>query len=238
METTKQYDEKRTQLHNQIKSLIDEWKNHPEGITEFLKFSSRFYEYSLDNRILIAQRNEGAQFVGSFNKFKSMGYSVLKGQKGMKIFVPTTVTLYKDPENNDWRKISKAPKKIKEEIKKGNIKTKQPLRFKIGSVFDISQTNCPPENYPEILGIGTASEKHSLLCEGVEKYCNSIGVAVEYSPLNAGQRGYYNRLNNTVTISNLLEDSGRLSTLTHELSHALMHYSFYSVCYNLREPLR
>jgi hypothetical protein len=56
---------------------------------EYLDFMSKFYNYSPRNSALIQKQFRGAEAVGSFTFWKNKGYSVQKGEKGIKIVVPT-----------------------------------------------------------------------------------------------------------------------------------------------------
>lgn len=62
--------------------------------------------------------------------------------------VPVTVTLFKD--KNKLIKMSNATKLQKQQIKNGKIKTIQRTYFKLGTVFDITQTNMPIEKHQEL----------------------------------------------------------------------------------------
>lgn len=223
-EWNKMKEEKKEQLFNQVNDIINNFQNSPENIIEYLKFNSKFHQYSNNNTLLIYSQNQFASFCASYKAFKDMGYQVLKGQKGMKILVPQILTLWYDESLEQWKKLSEATKSEKEKIKNNEYQTKKTTVFGIGTVFDIGQTDCPSSDYPKILDMGFASSKHRLLYDAVVNYAKNEGISVEEKFLpSITTRGYYTRENNSITISDKLKDNMKLSVITHELSHALIH---------------
>lgn len=55
-----------------IQNIVNNFKEDPEKILEFIDFQSRFYNYSTRNTILIYAQNPGALFVGSFSAIKKV----------------------------------------------------------------------------------------------------------------------------------------------------------------------
>ncbi|MEZ3420595.1 MAG: ssDNA-binding domain-containing protein [Eubacterium sp.] len=223
-EWRKMQDEKKDKLFNRVNDIINHFQNAPENIIEYLKFNAKFHQYSSNNTILIYEQNHMARFCASYKTFKDMGYQVQKGQTGMKILVPQLLTLWYDEKLQEWKKLSESTKEEKEKVKNNEVKTKRITMFGVGTVFDIGQTDCPTSDYPKLFDVGFASETHSRLYAAVVHYAESKGIAVEeqFFP-SITQRGYYSRDNNLIAISDKLEDSMKLSVITHELSHALMH---------------
>lgn len=220
-------DEAKEKLKSQVAEIVTNFENDPEDILEFLHFSSRFYQYSTNNKMLIYRQNPGARFCASYNKLKEMGYQVQQGQKGMEILVPAAVTYWYDDNISQWKRLSEAGKEEKAKIKAGKIETKKITVFKIGHTFDIGQTDCPVTEYPKLFGMGYSSEKHDELFNAVKSYCEERGIPVyiENFP-SISMRGYYQPADNTIHLSDKLNDSMKLSVLTHELGHAVMHAAY------------
>lgn len=176
-----------------IQNIVNNFKEDPEKILEFIDFQSRFYNYSTRNTMLIYAQNPGALFVGSFAAIKKITdelakehklpngelpyYGIKKGAKAIKIFVPQKITYLKN-ESGDWIQLSKADKQMQLEYKKGNIESYQRLGFGIGSVFDISQTNLPIELYPTVIseGFGEESEIHKQFAEYITDFCKQHNI--------------------------------------------------------------
>lgn len=220
-------DEAKEKLKAQVTEIVTNFENNPEDILEFLHFSSRFYQYSTKNKMLIYRQNPGARFCASYNKLKEMGYQVQRGQKGMEILVPVAVTYWYDDNISQWKRLSEAGKEEKAKIKAGEIETKKITVFKIGHTFDIGQTDCPVADYPKLFNMGYASEKHDKLFNAVKSYCEERGIPVYIDSFpSISMRGYYQPADNTIHLSDKLNDSMKLSVLTHELGHAVMHASY------------
>lgn len=83
------------------------------------------------------------------------GAFVKKGEHGLSIFVPVLVTVLETEEGPVQLKY--ASKEQKEAYKRGEIKGETETRFRLGTVFDISQTTFPPERYPELFHMGYES---------------------------------------------------------------------------------
>ena len=108
----------KTLLENADKE-IEKFFDTPEAIKEYLSFMSRFYNYSYNNSILIQRQFKGAQAVGSYAFWKEKGFTINKGEKGIKILVPyKSKPRFKD-ENGEIKTIDEANEKEKKLIKDG-----------------------------------------------------------------------------------------------------------------------
>jgi len=207
-----------------IKEISDGYTKDPDQLAELLEFASRFYKYSINNTELIKAQNPGALFVQSFDAWKHMDAHVKKGEHGLKIWVPVKVTLL-FPTGEKPVLLSEATETQKLDYESGIIPGKQSLRYKIGSVFDISQTDYPVEKLPELYSMGYSSEQHMLISKGLIKFCESHGVKVSEEDLESvSLRGYYSADARKIAINNLVEDSQYLSTLSHEIGHMLQEH--------------
>lgn len=216
-------EEKFEALQEQLETIADSYVADPEKIAEYLQFASKFYRYSPTNTMLIQAQNSAATFIASFQAWRSQGYSVRRGETGMKIFVPVTVTFFKDSKG-DVKQISQATAQEKKMIQDKKFESWTKLRFKIGTVFDIVQTNVPFADYPKILTPGVASEEHAAITERLTSYieANVCDVKTQMSD-GATILGSYDRHLNLIQLSPAQEDTALLSTLAHELGHAIMH---------------
>ncbi|EPZ61880.1 ltrC-like domain protein [[Clostridium] sordellii ATCC 9714] len=68
---------------------ISSYFQSPEDMKKYLDFMSKFYKYSPRNIALIENQFMVAKAVGSFKFWKDNGFTVNKGEKGIKILVPT-----------------------------------------------------------------------------------------------------------------------------------------------------
>lgn len=224
--STEEKERRKKELLNKVENIIDNFQRSPADLIEYFKFNSKFYQYSKNNNALIYQQNPYAQYCGSFKTFKDMGYSVKKGEHGMKILVPYISKYFYNADAQEWKKVSEATAEQKLKIKNGELEIKQYTSFGVGTVFDISQTDCPVEEYPKFFGFGHASKSHRELFNAVKYYAEGKGIPVEIIDLKSiTLSGEYNAADNSIVLSDKLNDDRLLSVMTHELSHALLHNS-------------
>lgn len=209
-----------------VRQVAEEYRCNPEKMIEYFQFASQFYTYSPNNVALIYHQNRGATFVQSFKGWKDMGASVLANASGIHILTPTPTT-YLQINDDTVIKLSNATKKQKELYKQGLIESFQKMNFSVGYVFDISQTTFPKERYPEIFTMGRQSKSHARITNALIKFseqeiqCPVITENIESISL----RGYYEPLTHRIVLNHLMDDTERLSTMSHELGHALVHYN-------------
>lgn len=155
-EWKEQAKENQNQARELILSVSKSYTENPEKMAEVLEFASRFYQYSLHNMQLIYAQNNHAAFVQSFDAWKKMDAHVKKGENGMKIWVPVKLTIL-ILSDGQTVPLSEASEEQKKGYYNGYIEGKKVLRFKIGTVFDIAQTDFPKERYPELYSMGYSS---------------------------------------------------------------------------------
>lgn len=221
----RQQEETKEILSRMVEETAKNYQDNPEDLAELLAFRSRFRTYSFRNTALILRQNPGASFVASYEKFKEMGYQVRRGQKGMMVFVPVEVSFFQDPQTGKWVQLKQASPEQKLKIKRREIPLQVKTIFKIGHVFDISQTDCPQKDYPKFFHMGYPSALHATLYNAVEKYCTqTLHCPVYQKGMDSiVLHGYYDRQKNEIYINSQLEDTQRLSTLIHEMGHSILH---------------
>ncbi len=210
-------------LKAQVIQTAENYKRDPKLMAELVDFRAKFYDYSLNNAMLIMAQNKNATFVASFNEWKSLGYGVNKGEKGLKILVPYEVTYYeKDGVLKNVRNASRED--LSKIYNKNENETVKKTYFTIGHVFDISQTNCPASDYPKVFDMGYESAGHAALYESIKGFAEKIGFKVVEDTLDSiALKGFFRPADDSITINNKLGDSEKLATITHEFAHALMH---------------
>lgn len=230
--------EEKKKMEEKIREAIESWSANPETLVEFFQFAEKFsYKYSFRNTLLIQQQNRGAILCQSFEAWKKSGYSVLKEMHGMSIYVPVQATMLEV--DGKYIPLFEASDKQREDYKNGEIPYKTMLHYRIGKTFDIAQTNFPPEKYPELLSRGIPSDKHGKCIQAICEYCetelqvpvimeakgsgNSHDLNMEYGIQGASLYGFYDRVAKEIHIGKTLQDTAALSTLTHEMGHAVAH---------------
>ncbi|MBS6953519.1 MAG: ImmA/IrrE family metallo-endopeptidase [Enterocloster asparagiformis] len=213
-----------------ITDITETYETDPRLLVELLEFSSRFYQYSYRNKVLIQNQNPGATYVQSFAAWKKAGYPVKANEKGIRIFVYTPLT-YLDISETKSVLLSKATKEQKQAYKAGKIKSHVVPNYDLGSVFDISQTICPPEKYPEYYYMGYENIEAHELMKGLEAYAEKhLNTRVVDNDLHSialrGQAFVQPTMKDgsyLIELNEKLKDSERFSTLTHEIAHQVLH---------------
>lgn len=140
--------ENQNRVRDMLHSVESEYVEDPDKLLGILKVGTSFYQYSLNNMKLIYLQKPDATYIQSFEAWKKMGVSVQKGQKGIKIFVPVRTTML-ILEDGALCPLSDATAEQRELYHKGLLKAQSKISYKIGNVFDISQTNFPEERRTE-----------------------------------------------------------------------------------------
>lgn len=207
-----------------IKQIAESFSD-PAAYAEMVAFKARFHQYSARNAELIYAQNPGASFLASYKRFSDMGWQVQQGQHGLKILAPAPVTFYKDPKTAEWRRLREADKATAQKIKAGGLETRQKMSFKLGTVFDISQTDCPPEQYPRLISVGQCSELHHAAAECLISFCEEkLHCPVQLADLQSVTlRGQYSPSEHRILLNDRLNDTQLISTLAHEMGHAMLH---------------
>jgi hypothetical protein len=223
------------ELKKTLDDILERYKENPEQIAELLAFKGQFHSYSMHNTILIYNQNPGATYVASFRDWKKKGYHVLKGQHGIRVRFPIRtelIAIEKDGKTH-YKRVADAAPEERQQIEEGTLKTVSRIRFGTGTVFDISQTDCPPEKYPEYFHMGYSSEQHAALYRTIKEYAQQKGIQVLEADLRSiSLRGDYLPTPNMIRINDKLNDTEKLSTLTHELGHALLHNNEQTIKYS------
>lgn len=206
-----------------IEQIISSYQRDPKLYAQALQFGSNFYNYSLHNKCLIQAQNPYAAYVQSFTEWKKQGVKINKGAKGIKIFVPTVTTLYNL--DGKWIKKSDATKEQLKLVADNKVEVYKKTTYMLGNVFDIGQTDFPVERYPEYYHMGYKSEVHSQVVKGIEEFCKEV-LACEVQKQDVESirlRGYFTPADNSITMNGKLNDTQYLSTLIHEMGHAVLH---------------
>lgn len=228
-------------LSDKVLSQIKKYTTSPEDLLEYANYISQFYHYSPNNIGLIQDQFHGAVAVASFKDWKEKGYSVNKGEKGIKILSYTPVTLFED-ENGEEKNLYNATEKEKELIKNGILKSWKVPRFKIGHVFDVSQTNCPLEDLPKafpnkqfnfVIDEGSNVE---YLKKGINAVAKELNIEIKdmresrfgFNELGSAKGAFLQGINpmkKEIVLNSRNTETQAIATSIHELAHAKLHDS-------------
>ncbi|PKE11089.1 hypothetical protein CW685_08285 [Macrococcoides caseolyticum] len=207
-------------------------KMNVEDVKEYFEFMSNMYDYSPRNIGMMKNQYPGAEFVASKEKFKELGFDILENQKPIKILAPNKVT-YMKLGNDNLKQLKYATKEEREKVKNKEIKTVQKTFYKLAPVYDLTQTNAKPEDYPKVypnarIDLKLDNPKLALEIKKANiKYLEKLGIPVSVENFSVNglgtAKGYYEPLNHKIALNSLNTESENVMTLVHETAHALMH---------------
>ena len=190
-----------------------------EQYTQYLKVMSQFHRYSFNNTLLIAMQRPGATLVAGYSaREKKFNRNVMKGEKGIRI-----ISLAPSKEKKEQKKIDPETGEVvlRED---GQPETEEVTitipRFKVATVFDVSQTDGDP--LPE-LGIAelTASvDNYDLFMEAIDEI---TPVPIRYEDISGTAKGYFDPINKERVIRQGMGELQTVKTAIHETVHALLH---------------
>ena len=188
-----------------------------EQFKSFLDMMSKFHNYSLNNIHLLKMQNPSVSHVASFNKWKTdFERTVKKGSKALKIWVPYQVKT-KIPVNQN--ELSFSPSENEMEEKEVTV-----TRFKLGNVFDVSQTE--GKELPKAINELTGSVKdYEDLYRAAKAVSMDNQVPISFEDIKKeSANGYYSPDENRIVISKGLKGQEHiLKTIFHEMAHSDLH---------------
>ncbi|MBQ7131203.1 MAG: DEAD/DEAH box helicase family protein [Oscillospiraceae bacterium] len=207
------------------RSVVDigeSFKLDPSTIAEYMAYRAKFTKYSAQNQLRIYAQNPHATFVKTYKQWADMGHKVIK-KGAIQLLQPAFCEYFKD-ENGNVKKVSQASSLEKAAIANGEIETWVKKRFEAFNVFDISQTNCPPSEYPKFFEKGFESKQHNDIYKVLRQIAENNGITVSVEDVNSiSLHGYYSPKEDKIVLSDKLNDTELAHTMSHELAHALMH---------------
>lgn len=201
------------------KHLKEGMKNYldSEQFKSFLDTMSKFHNYSLNNIHLLKMQNPSVSHVASFNKWKTdFERTVKKGSKALKIWVPYQVKTKISANQNE---LSFSPSENEMEEKEVTV-----TRFKLGNVFDVSQTE--GKELPKAINELTGDVKdYEDLYRAAKAVSMDNQVPISFEEIKReSTNGYYSPDENRIVISKGLKGQEQiLKTIFHEMAHADLH---------------
>ena len=218
----KKLTEAKAQLACGVEALLKDnrWK-------EYLQFSLKFHRYSFFNMMLIMLQRPDATNVASFNTWKSMGRHVKKGEHGIEIFVPLLARSHSKEEHLATKEEASSEHSLEEEG--WQCSGKVLVGFKMGHVFDVSQTDGEPlPERPYARLEGDDAGMFAVLKTAIETLLQ-IPVTVDALPPHTIGCCRYDPDQDcrplAITISDdpTLSSAQKLAALAHEGAHAILH---------------
>ena len=190
-----------------------------ERYTEYLNTMSKFHNYSFNNTLLITMQKPEATLVAGYQAWqKKFNRHVKRGEKGIQIIVPT-------------------PVREKQEIEKIDPDTQEPIigedgqpeteivemiipRFRVATVFDVSQTEGEPIAELEVPELTGSVQFYDTFMQALQ---NISPVPIRMMNVEGEAKGYYHQTEKYIAIKEDMSNVQTMKTGVHEVSHALLH---------------
>ncbi len=187
----------------------------------YLAAQARFHHYSWGNVLLILSHRPDATHVAGYRTWQSLGRSVRRGERGIRIVVPL-------------RPSNPQPVDDSEDGETGIDTHRSWMHYGTGVVFDITQTEGAP--LPNVEVPVLEGEGDRTLYGRLEEVARSEGLPVDWvgdDELNEGTMGYYHPKERRIA----LREASPLQ-MTKTLAHELAHYFNEAECSSAAEETR
>ena len=160
-----------------------------------------------------------------------MGYKINEGETGIKIIYPVFLKFIKVKINDTQFDIKPIYLLTEDELKRLKDKKddsvtlykEKATHFKVGNVFDASQTTMPLEEINKTLNPMLEDPRADSVADVFIKAIYKDGFKVKYDDILNGAKGYCDFDNNTIVVKKNLNNLMRLKVIVHEYAHLLAH---------------
>lgn len=185
---------------------------------EYLSAMSKFHTYSFGNVMLILMQNPAASCVAGFHTWKKeFGRNVKAHENGLKILAPCPYRRFIEQDKLDkdgTPVLDEAGKPLRERT------LVQLMRFRIVTVFDISQTE--GRELPSI-GVSELSGDIVHFKELADAITSVSPVPILYEAPHGAAKGCFNHVTEEILIRPGMSQKQTVKTMLHEISHATLH---------------
>lgn len=192
-----------------------------EMYTTYLRTMAKFHNYSFNNTLLIAMQRPDATLVAGFNAWKNkFNRYVKKGEKGIQIIAPAPIKEVEEREKID-KDTGLAVLNENGEPEMERVEYVIP-RFRLTTVFDISQTDGEPIPSLEVNELTASVKDYALLTAAIEQVSP---VPMRFDEIKGDAKGYYSDADKEICIQVGMGESQTIKTMIHEVAHAMLHNS-------------
>lgn len=185
----------------------------------YLQTMAKFHNYSFNNTLLIAMQRPDATLLAGYQTWqKKFHRHVKRGEKGIKIIAPVPVK-----EKRQVEKIDEETQEIVIGIDgQPETETVERIlpRFRVTTVFDISQTEGEPLPTLEVNELVGDVFIYEDFMKGLEEISP---VPFQFQEIDSGAKGYYSNAEKLVAIQTGMSQAQTMKTAVHETAHAILH---------------
>lgn len=185
----------------------------------YLDVMSRFHNYSFSNSVLIAMQKPDATLLAGYSGWqKKFQRHVNAGEQGIKIFAPAPVKVQVEKERKDpdtgLPELDENGDPVTETVE---IRTP---KFKVVTVFDVSQTDGKPLPTLDIDELTGSVEHYDQFFEALIR---TATVPIGFEAMEDGSNGYYHLEEKRIAIREGMSEAQTVKTAIHELAHSRLH---------------
>lgn len=185
-----------------------------EFVKNFLKFSSRFHNYSYSNQMLIWIQSRGkAQHVASATNWTKLGRSVRDWDKGIMIFAPNFKNIEK--ENKLTGEKEKVQLKFFKAVKVYDISATVPIPGHKSPFQPVSRKDWSKDSNDDI-------EELNVLINSLMSWIKEKNINFNYEKMSDEMGGY--SAGGKIAINDKFRGMNLFSTLVHEAAHEILHW--------------
>jgi antirestriction protein ArdC len=217
------------ELNSAVERIVtsDDWR-------KYLDFQSRFNKYSARNTLWLQaqakERNMEVDVFASFGTWKKQGRTVKRGEHGFRVLAPIVYQREKSELEIEADQRNMGAMKSSGNIADPSKTTESEVRgFTLATVFDLSQTDGPPETLPKnpVRVTPIVGQCDQGIFDALVTEIKAAGYEVKFvdgedwTPSTNGRTTPKIR---TVEIRNSLSPAAQAKTLAHELTHIVLEH--------------
>lgn len=216
--------DKKTELITKIDLYINDLVNATDAATmdaairRYLTFHAKFYNYSINNTLLILIQNPNATKVMSYHKWKKLfNRGVKKGAKAISVWAPLLKKVGNEKDVIDYDN---------EKQIMGN--SKKIVGFRLVNVYDVADTYALSDEgeipaQPQWWSENTPSKTAEILMVKLKEVADDLGIKLSKEKAKGSEKGY--SAGGHINLSSDISGVAEASTMVHELAHELLHHS-------------
>lgn len=186
---------------------------------EYLKTMSKFHNYSFSNTLLIALQKPDATFVAGYEAWqRNFGRHVMKDEKSIKIIAPMPYKVQEERQARDPDTGTLVYDEMGEPVME-TVMTNRP-RFKVASVFDVSQTDGKPLPELRVEDLSGSVEGYEMFSEALKR---TSKVPIGFEDIPGSSHGYYHQVDKRIALKEGMSQVQTVKTLIHEIAHSRLH---------------
>ena len=190
-----------------------------EQYITYLQTMAKFHPYSVNNILLISMQKPEATLVAGYQAWqKNFNRHVKRGEKGIQIFAPIPIRSRVEQEKVDAQtgQVLLQPDGEPET----EVVERMIARFKIVTVFDVSQTEGEPLPTLGVEELQGGVEQFAAFLEAIQEVSP---VPIRFADIPTGAKGYYHTLRKEIVIQTDMSERQTMKTAIHEVAHAKLH---------------